>query len=148
MAFVPDSSRCIFSQVEFPYLNWSMIVQMKTCKWTAAALGTLMLGLAQLAGAHATPKQQTPAADAEVSPPPKEVRIVFNDELESAFSAITVIDTAGKKINSAKAVVDAHNKKLMTVALPALAAGSYQVQWTAVADDGHRTQGHFSFKVK
>lgn len=121
---------------------------MKTRKWIVAGLGTLMLGLAQLAGAHAIPKQQTPAASAEVSPPPKEVRIVFDDDLEPAFSSITVTDVTGKQVNRAKAMVDTHNKKLMTVALPALAAGSYKVHWAAVADDGHRTQGNYTFKVK
>jgi methionine-rich copper-binding protein CopC len=36
----------------------------------------------------------------------------------------------------------------MSVALPDLAPGVYKVQWTAVAADGHRTQGHYNFTVK
>ena len=121
---------------------------MNTSKWIVAGLGALMLGLTQLAVAHALPKQQTPVAGAEVSPAPKEVRILFDDDLEPAFSTITVTDVAGKQVSSTKAAVDAHNKKLMKVALPVLAAGSYKVRWAAVADDGHRTQGYYSFKVK
>lgn len=81
-------------------------------------------------------------------PAPKEVRIVFDDELEPAFSKIDVNDAAGRQVNTAKAVVDAQNKKLMTVALPPLPAGRYKVRWSAVAHDGHHTQGGYSFQVK
>jgi Uncharacterized protein, homolog of Cu resistance protein CopC len=36
----------------------------------------------------------------------------------------------------------------MHLALPQLTAGRYAVRWTAVATDGHRTQGDFAFIVK
>ncbi|SAL74209.1 copper resistance CopC family protein [Caballeronia telluris] len=106
------------------------------------------LVLAQFACAHAYPRHQSPEAGATVSPAPHEVSIEFDDALEPAFSSITVTDGQGKPVNSGKSAVDAGNKKLMKVALASLAPGSYTVAWVAVADDGHRTQGHYTFTVK
>jgi copper resistance protein C len=110
-------------------------------------LGALLLATAQLAFAHAHPTQQTPAPNATIEAP-HEVAIDFTEGLEPAFSTLTVIDAAGKQVNSAKSAVDANNKKHMSVAVDDLKTGTYQVEWTAVADDGHRTQGHYLFNVK
>jgi len=110
-------------------------------------LTALLLATAQLAFAHAHPTQQTPAPDATVEAP-HEVTIDFTEGLEPAFSTLTVIDAAGKPVNSTKSSVDASNKKHMSVALGELKTGTYQVEWTAVADDGHRTKGHYLFNVK
>jgi methionine-rich copper-binding protein CopC len=111
------------------------------------ALAATLLITAQLAVAHALPKQQSPAPDSAVEAP-HEVAIDFSDGLEPAFSTLVVVDAAGKQVNSAKSAVDAANKKHMSVALGDLKTGTYQVEWTAVADDGHRTQGHYLFNVK
>lgn len=102
---------------------------------------------AQLAFAHARPQQQMPAPDATVEAP-HEVSIDFSEGLEPAFSTLIVIDAAGKHVETAKSTVDANNKKHMSVALGTLAVGAYQVEWTAVAEDGHRTNGHYLFNVK
>jgi copper resistance protein C len=111
------------------------------------ALAATLLVTAQLAVAHALPKQQSPAPDSTVEAP-HEVAIDFSEGLEPAFSTLVVVDAAGKQVNSAKSAVDASNKKHMSVALGDLKTGVYQVEWTAVADDGHRTQGHYLFNVK
>ncbi|MDB5789022.1 copper homeostasis periplasmic binding protein CopC [Caballeronia mineralivorans] len=111
------------------------------------ALAATLLITAQLAVAHALPKQQSPAPDSAVEAP-HEVAIDFSEGLEPAFSTLVVVDAAGKQVNSAKSAVDATNKKHMSVALGDLKTGTYQVEWTAVADDGHRTQGHYPFNVK
>jgi methionine-rich copper-binding protein CopC len=111
------------------------------------ALAATLLVTAQLAVAHAMPKQQTPTPDATVGAP-HEVAIDFSEGLEPSFSTLIVVDAAGKQVNSAKSSVDASNKKHMSVTLGDLKTGTYQVEWTAVADDGHRTQGHYLFNVK
>jgi methionine-rich copper-binding protein CopC len=36
----------------------------------------------------------------------------------------------------------------MSVTLNPLTPGDYAVAWVAVAEDGHRTQGHYTFTVK
>lgn len=102
---------------------------------------------AQLASAHARPEQQSPKPDATIDAP-HEVSIDFSEGLEPAFSTLVVIDATGKHVEIAKASVDAMNKKHMSVQLGNLATGAYQVEWTAVAEDGHRTQGRYLFNVK
>jgi methionine-rich copper-binding protein CopC len=110
------------------------------------ALAANLLAIAPFAFAHAHPKAQSPAPDATVTAP-HEVAIDYTEGLEPAFSTLVVVNAQGKPVNTAKSSVDAHDKKHMSVALPQLEPGTYQVEWTAVADDGHRTQGHYMFNV-
>ncbi len=114
----------------------------RTC---AAAL---LLTFAQWASAHAYPKQRVPGAGAVVGSDTKQVSIEFDDALEPAFSSLKVADAAGKDVTNGKSSVDANDKKHMTIAIKPLTAGVYTVNWTAVAVDGHRTQGHYTFTVK
>ena len=79
---------------------------------------------------------------------PAKVTITFDGPLEPAFSSLTVTDAAGKQVSTAKSTIDAQQPSVASVALPALAAGKYTVHWVAVASDGHRTHGDYSFNVK
>ncbi|MEA3093976.1 MAG: copper resistance protein [Caballeronia sp.] len=125
---------------------------MKIALFNSVIVRTLItcaaLASAQLAHAHAYPQHQEPGAGATVSTSQKEVAIEFDDGLEPAFSSIAVTDAQGKPVTRAKSAVDPADKKHMSVALNALTPGVYSVAWIAVADDGHRTQGHYSFTVK
>lgn len=114
-----------------------------------AKLSTLVAGfaLAGTAWAHVFPQKQEPGAGSTVASP-AQVRVIFDGPLEPAFSSLTVTDTSGKQVNTAKSSVDEHEAALITVPLPTLAAGRYQVHWVAVASDGHRTHGDYSFDVK
>ncbi|MEX3985254.1 copper resistance protein CopC [Paraburkholderia sp. EG287A] len=112
------------------------------------AAAALTLTLAQLAHAHAYPTHQAPAAGSTVPVSQKDVAIDFDDGLEPAFSSISVTDAHGGAVTSGKAVVDQSNIKHMSVSLNPLTPGVYTVSWIAVAADGHRTQGHYTFKVK
>jgi methionine-rich copper-binding protein CopC len=108
----------------------------------------LTLTFVQLADAHAFPTHQAPSAGSTVSISQSDVAIDYDDGLEPAFSSIAVTDSHGKSVTSNKAVVDSSNSKHMSVALKPLAPGVYTVAWVAVAADGHRTQGHYTFTVK
>jgi hypothetical protein len=121
---------------------------MKLHTTVRAAVAALLIAGCQLAQAHAYPTHKTPAAGATVATSQKDVVIDFDDSLEPAFSSITVKDAHGKAVSDGKAVVDASNKKRMSVALHSLTPGIYTVSWVAVAADGHRTQGHYTFTVK
>jgi methionine-rich copper-binding protein CopC len=109
--------------------------------------GALFLGGAGQAWAHAHPVQESPAPGSTVTAP-TQVRITYDDPLEPALSHINVLGEQGKKVNKAKSEVEDGAHKVMRVALPPLSAGKYQVQWVAVAADGHRTHGHYTFTVK
>jgi hypothetical protein len=114
---------------------------------TLCALGAAALLVAQTAFAHVFPSKQEPAAGATVSAP-AQVSITFNGPLEPAFSTLTVTDAAGKPVTTGKARIDAKTPKVISVPLSGLAAGQYTVHWVAVASDGHRTHGEYTFDVK
>ena len=110
-------------------------------------VAALTLGAAQLALAHAHPTHQVPAAGSAVSTSANEVAIDYDNGIEPAFSSITVTDAAGKPVTDGKSKVGP-NGKHMSVALKPLTPGVYTVTWVAIATDGHRTQGHYTFTVK
>ncbi|MCC8404839.1 copper resistance protein CopC [Paraburkholderia sp. MMS20-SJTN17] len=105
------------------------------------------LTLASAALAHVFPQKQEPGAGASVAAP-TQVKLTFDGPLEPAFSSLTVTNASGKQVSTQKSSVDAQHPAVMTVPLPALAAGHYTVHWVAVASDGHRTHGDYGFDVK
>jgi methionine-rich copper-binding protein CopC len=116
---------------------------------STAKLTMLVAGfaLASAAFAHVFPQKQEPGAGTTVVSP-AQVRVIFDGPLEPAFSSLTVTDASGKQVNTEKSAVDEHQAALITVPLPPLPAGHYKVNWVAVASDGHRTHGDYSFDVK
>jgi copper resistance protein C len=94
--------------------------------------------------AHAHLQSSTPASNARLSQAPSTLTLNFSEEAELA---VLKLSTAG---NTIAVALDRTMKPSasITVALPALPAGKYDVQWTAIAhDDGHVTRGSFSFTV-
>jgi methionine-rich copper-binding protein CopC len=121
---------------------------MKAIDFVRCALAAFAFVTVQVAYAHAFPKVQEPAAGATLTTAPHAVSIEFDDALEPAFSSITVTNSQGKSVVDGKSAVDASNRKVMKAALANLTPGTYTVVWVAVANDGHRTQGHYAFTVK
>jgi copper resistance protein C len=107
--------------------------------------GIAVLALAPLAAsAHAKLLSTSPAAGAQLDAAPKALTLKFNEAVQLAVLKLSVegrnVDLSLDRGAAAAARV--------TVALPALAAGTYQVQWSALtADDGHVVKGSFSFVV-
>jgi copper resistance protein C len=103
---------------------------------------------AMLAGpcmAHAKLQSSSPANAAQLTEPPKTLTLTFN---EAAQVAVLKLLNGGKEIPIA---IDRNAKASQSFSfpLPALAAGDYTVQWTAVAaDDGHVTRGSFAFSIR
>jgi methionine-rich copper-binding protein CopC len=100
------------------------------------------------AWAHATLKSATPAKGAEVTAVPKEISLQFNEKLEAAFSNARLVDSTGKEVTTSKAILDAADPSVMKLAVPALTAGTYKVEYFGVGHDGHRRKGDYSFTVK
>ena len=118
-------------------------------KYVLSALfaSTAMVGYTS-AWAHATLKSATPAKDAEITTAPKEIALQFNEKLEAAFSNAKLVDSAGKEVATDKATLDAADPSVMKLAVPALKAGTYKVEYVGVGHDGHRRKGDHSFTVK
>jgi len=114
-------------------------------RWLAAC--GVLLAVASNAFAHATPTSRDPGPDAEVAAPAA-VTIRFSEPLEPAFSKLALVDANNKPVAPAASQVDPQDTKTMHLALQPLAPGRYTVQWTAVAEDGHRTKGSYAFSAK
>ena len=118
---------------------------------TTAAIISVAAGSLVATAALAHPKlvKSDPAADAVVTAAPKELRLKFNEELVPKFSSADVTDQKGQKVDVGTAAADPGDKKqlVVPVAKP-LTAGTYKVEWHAVAADTHRVKGSYTFTVK
>ena len=97
---------------------------------------------------HAFPEHTMPAAGARLDAAPVEVEIRFDRRLEVAFSSIRVRDAQGRRVDRKDVRLAPEDQRTLRVGLPRLAPGTYRVQWTAVALDGHRTQGDYRFTIR
>jgi methionine-rich copper-binding protein CopC len=112
-------------------------------QWLLAASVSGMI-LAGPAFGHAKLLSTVPAADAQIQVAPKSLTLTFNENVRLAVLTLTM---DGKNI---PVTVDrnASAAPQVSVTLPALAAGKYQVQWSALSvDDGHVSKGTFSFAI-
>jgi methionine-rich copper-binding protein CopC len=107
---------------------------------------TLLVATVPAAFAHTHPVMMMPTENETVSSP-EMVMMHFSEAVEPRFSQITVSDASGHVVNKEASVVSS-DAKMISVALPKLAAGVYTVNWVAVAVDSHRSQGDYKFTVK
>src|SRR6516164_9545720 len=91
--------------------------------------------------AHAFLDHADPAVGSTVPAPPTVMRLWFTQELEPAFSWVTVTDKSGASVNDGLATIDPNNKSELTVKLKPLEAGTYTVKWHALSVDTHTTEG-------
>ncbi|HZX14475.1 MAG TPA: copper resistance protein CopC [Thermodesulfobacteriota bacterium] len=109
---------------------------MLLCLWTDAAWG------------HVFPEHTEPEVGATVTVAPTRVRIWFNGALEPAFSTFHVQNSSGEQVDRGDGHGDPSDPTLLEVSLPPLPPGIYRVFWSAVARDGHRTEGDYIFTIK
>jgi methionine-rich copper-binding protein CopC len=100
-----------------------------------------------LAQAHAFLDYADPKVGSTVTASPTVVKAWFTEELEPAFSKIQVFNAKGGEVDKKDVKVDSTDKALMSVSVPNLAAGTYNVKWSAVAVDTHHTTGTYTFTV-
>jgi methionine-rich copper-binding protein CopC len=93
---------------------------------------------------HAKLQSSVPASNAQLAHTPPTLTLNFSEEAQLAVLKLTSSGT------SVPVPLDRNAKASSTivVTLPALKPGTYDVQWSAIAqDDGHVTKGSFSFTV-
>lgn len=115
----------------------------------ATVLAAMPLALVTPAWAHAALVQAVPAAGATIAlPAPTELRLSFSEPLELAFTKVTVSGPDGKAVQTGPLSLDAADPQVLVVPLTGgLTAGTVTVDWTAVADDGHKSNGTYSLIV-
>jgi len=110
-------------------------------------LATLFLLAPAAACAHAFPDHSEPRVGHTVDAP-RAVRVWFDGAIEPVFSTLRVEDGDKRRVDNGDTRVDPRDSTLLEVSVPALPPGPYQVFWSVVARDGHRTEGSFPFRVK
>lgn len=109
----------------------------------AAALST---ALATLALGHAALESSDPAGGGKIRTP-YTLTATYDEELTPNGSSIVVQNSTGAQV--ASGTVSATDDKSMTIDLPVLPDGDYEVLWTAVtADDNGITRGTYTFTVE
>ncbi|RYC32348.1 copper resistance protein CopC [Lichenibacterium minor] len=108
----------------------------------------LLLGSIGAAAAHAHLKASTPAAGTTISAAPAELRLGFSEGVNLKFTGVVVTGPAGVVATSTAAMAPGDDKTLVVPVAGPLAPGAYKVEWHALATDGHKTDGSYSFTLK
>ena len=114
--------------------------------WTLASLA-LCAGLLAMSPAfgHAKLLESSPAAGAEITESPPSLTLTFNENVRLGVLKLT---TAGHAVPLA---VDPNpaSARVITIKLPPLTAGTYDVQWSALTpSDGHVVKGRYTFVIR
>jgi methionine-rich copper-binding protein CopC len=117
---------------------------MKTIFATFAMAAAFAL-VSPAAWAHALLDHASPAVGSSVPASPTAVTLWFTQDLEPAFSTVTVTDKAGQRVDLGNAPVPPGQPAELQVGLKKLPPGTYTVRWHAVSLDTHTTDGHFTF---
>jgi methionine-rich copper-binding protein CopC len=100
---------------------------------------------ALIAEAHAELAKAVPEPGSVVDSGINEIRLTFDDAIEEG-SSITLFAEGFQAVSGVRVQLDGAD---MFAAIPAaLDPGQHTVQWAAVGDDGHTTQGSYQFSVQ
>ena len=113
---------------------------------------TLTVGVAALvaaagAQAHAFLDHASPAVGSSVPTAPTVVTLWFTQDLEPAFSNVTVTNDAGQRVDLGNAHAAQGSPAELQIGLKPLPPGTYTVSWHVVSVDTHPTEGTFTFEV-
>ena len=115
---------------------------MRMLIFAISALLTLTAGTA--AKAHAFLDHAEPRVGNKVASPPHAVTLWFTQNLEPAFSSVTVTNAAGQRVDVGKPRISGNQ---MSVSLRGGGTGTYHVSWHVLSVDTHKTEGNFTFQV-
>jgi len=82
-----------------------------------------------------------------VSTAPAAVTLWFTQDLEPAFSDVTVTNRAGQRVDLGNARIPSGSPAELQIGLRPLPPGTYLVSWHVVSVDTHPTEGTFTFEV-
>nr|WP_253851677.1 copper resistance CopC family protein [Mycobacterium sp. 1423905.2] len=117
-----------------------------------AWLGLILAGMvvsatltAGVASAHATRVAADPADNAVVAAGPAQVSATFNERLQTAFAAMTVVGPDDKLWSTGDPTVQG---PVVSVGVRPLGpAGTYTVNYRVTSADGHVVPGSWSFRL-
>jgi copper transport protein len=97
--------------------------------------------------AHAELLTSDPQPGTVLDNAPTHITLTFTEPVESSLGAIRLFDGSGASIDVSAARHPAGNDAVVEVDLPALANGSYVVDWRVVSADSHPVHAAFTFQV-
>ena len=110
-----------------------------------AVLSTLVPSTAVVHGAL---KSSVPVAGARLSAAPRELRLVFTEVPELAFTSIRLTGPDGTPVALAPLGTATDSRRAVIAAIRGgLVAGKYTVLWKVAGADGHPVEGRFSFDI-
>jgi copper resistance protein C len=108
--------------------------------FTLASIGPVL--------AHAQLVSETPAANAVLTSAPTSLTLKFSEAVELKFTGVAITGADKSAVATDAASLDPKDASTFIVPLKGtLASGKYLVQWHALARDGHKTNGSFSFTI-
>ena len=115
----------------------------------SALLGVLLaviaLTTAPTASAHAVRIATDPAVDAELATGPPQVSATFNEHLQTAFAAMTVVGPDENLWSTGEPRVD--GAVISIDVMPLGPAGTYTVNYRVISADGHVVSGSWPFHL-
>jgi copper resistance protein C len=113
----------------------------------AFVAGAVPIVAAPFARAHAFLDHAIPAVGSSVPASPAAVTLWFTQDLEPAFSDVTVTNDAGQRVDLGNAHAAQGSPAELQIGLKPLPPGTYTVSWHVVSVDTHPTEGTFTFEV-
>jgi methionine-rich copper-binding protein CopC len=113
----------------------------------AAFFALAMTSLSQTVRAHALLQSAIPSVGGSVGSSPATIVLHFGEGVEARYSQVSVSGPGGAVPVSRPVQGDAKSTLSVKVG-QALKPGRYQVHWSVVSIDTHKTQGSFSFEVR
>jgi methionine-rich copper-binding protein CopC len=98
--------------------------------------------------AHAQLIKAEPARRAVLDKAPTQVRLWFNEEIEGAYTSLSVLNANKKPVTDAKPRVVSDDPKSVVLSLSDLGPGKYTVKFRVLSVDGHVVDSSFDFTVK
>lgn len=108
-------------------------------------LGPLVTGRAE---AHAVLVRSTPPHRAVLAQAPERVDLWFSEQLEAAYSTVSVWSEAGGQVDDRNVTVGPDDPRRLSVSLSTRAPGLYTVKYRVLSVDGHIVEGRITFTVK
>ncbi len=125
--------------------------------WVVRALKLVVVGVVMAMAmcmhvtpvlAHAALVKTEPPRRAVLAKAPSQVQLWFNEEIESAYASLIVLDTGKNPVTEVKPQLALDNQKSIVLPLPELTPGKYSVKFRVLSLDGHVIQSSFDFTVK
>jgi methionine-rich copper-binding protein CopC len=113
-------------------------------RWIIGCAAALLVLGSVAASAHAFLDHADPRVGRTVGAAPREVTRGVTQDLEPAFSTMTVTDASGQRVDAGSPTIDGN---VMRVPLRSITTGKYKVTWHALSVDTHTTEGAFTFGV-